>query len=162
MKSNSLFIMAAAATALLMSSCAGGGSNNGEGAGVASSAKSPKYIFYFIGDGMSTPQINMAEKAVSEEGFLEIFNRQTAGRYNLQPGKLNVRQFTAAGLANTHAQNRFITCSAAAATALATGNKTDINRVSVNPDASAPYRTIAEMAHDKGMKVGIITYNNRF
>ncbi len=157
MKSNSLFLTVAAATALLLASCAGGGNNGGNGNTAATSAKSPKYIFYFIGDGMSTPQINMAEKAVSEEGFLEFFNQKTAGKYNLQPGKLNVRQFTAAGLANTHAQNRFITCSAAAATALATGNKTDINRISVTPDASAPYRTIAEMAHDKGMKVGIIT-----
>ena len=156
MKKNLLSI-AAVSAALLLVSCTGNNGGNNTSGNAPQGGKAPKYIFYFIGDGMSTPQINMAEKAVSEEGFLEIFNRQTAGRYNLQPGTLNVRRFTAAGLANTHAQNRFITCSAAAATALATGNKTDINRVSVTPDASAPYRTIAEMAHDKGMKVGIIT-----
>ena len=119
--------------------------------------KTPKYIFYFVGDGMSTPQINMAEKAVSEDGFLDIFNTQTCGIYNLKPGKLNLRNFTAAGMANTHAENRYITCSAAAATALSTGNKTTINTISMNGPRTEKLTSVAEMAKAAGKKVGVIT-----
>ncbi|MCQ2973938.1 MAG: alkaline phosphatase [Bacteroidales bacterium] len=154
-KSFALSTMALATTILFSSSCANAQKKNANQSSI--SQKAPKYIFYFIGDGMSSPQINMAEKAVTEEGFLDIFNSLTANKYNLQPGKLNVRQFTAAGMANTNARNRYITCSAAAATALATGNKTDINRVSMNGEATAPFKTVAEMARDNGMKVGIIS-----
>ena len=39
--------------------------------------KQPKYIFYFIGDGMSQPQITMAEKAINDKDFLAQFNTQT-------------------------------------------------------------------------------------
>ena len=121
------------------------------------SGKSPKYIFYFIGDGMSQPQITMAEKAINEPEFLSQFNKQTCNIYNMKPGKLNLRQFTNTGMATTNAENRFITCSAAAATALSTGHKTTINTISMNGDRTENLKSVAEMARDKGMKVGVIT-----
>lgn len=120
--------------------------------------KKAKYIFYFIGDGMSQPQITMAEKAINEPEFLQQFNTQTCNIYNIGEGyKLNVKKFQNAGMATTNAENRFITCSAAAATALATGHKTTINTISKNGERTENLKTIAEMAHDAGMKVGIIS-----
>jgi alkaline phosphatase len=31
--------------------------------------KTPKYIFYFIGDGMAQVQVNLAEAALNDPGF---------------------------------------------------------------------------------------------
>lgn len=157
MKSGILSKLALCIVALL-TSCSGTVSNDNQAQkNGAKNGKAPKYIFYFVGDGMSTPQINMAEKAVSEEGFLEVFNTQTCGIYNLKPGRLNLRNFTAAGMANTHAENRYITCSAAAATALSTGSKTTINTISMNGDRTQKLTSVAEMAKAAGKKVGVIT-----
>jgi alkaline phosphatase len=70
---------------------------------------------------------------------------------------LNFRRFPATGLVSTYATNRFITGSAAAGTALATGEKTDINRISRDTSGAIPLESIAEKAKAKGMKVGIIS-----
>lgn len=112
--------------------------------------KSPKYIFYLIGDGMASPQINMAEAAL-------LAAQTPADKDSIGIAHLNLRRLNAAGMANTHAQNRYITGSAAAATALATGHKTSINTIGMNPAKETPYTSIAEMAKKKGMKVGIVT-----
>lgn len=121
--------------------------------------KQPKYIFYFIGDGMSQPQITMAEKALNEPEFYSVFQEQTCGIYSdyKQGGKLNLKRFPNMGMATTNAENRFITCSAAAATALATGHKTTINTISKNGERTENLKTVAEMARDCGMKVGVIS-----
>lgn len=120
--------------------------------------KKPKYIFYFVGDGMSQPQISMAEKAINTPQFVEQFNRQTCGIYDVHEGQqLFLRQFTGMGMATTNAENRYITCSAAAATALATGHKTTINTISKNGNRTENLKSVAEMARDNGFKVGVIS-----
>ena len=149
--------MVLGAALLLCAACGGTSTNNAQSNGAAANGKAPKYIFYFVGDGMSQPQITMAEKAISEPGFREQFNKQTCGIYNHDGSALNLRQFPSVGLATTNAENRFITCSAAAATALATGNKTTINTISMNGDRTANLETIAEKAKKAGMKVGVVT-----
>ena len=116
--------------------------------------KTPKYVFFFIGDGMSTPQINVTEAALNDQEFT-LKSASVSG--NVGIGELNIRKFAIAGMQTTHALDRYITCSAAAATALATGNKTTINTISMNGDRTADYTTMAEMAKRKGMKVGIIS-----
>lgn len=76
----------------------------------------------------------------------------------LQTNKnLQLTQLPVCGMATTQAYNRYITGSAAAGTALATGFKTSIGTISKAPDHSGNYETIAEMAKSKGMKVGIIS-----
>ncbi len=113
--------------------------------------KKAKYVFYFIGDGMSATQLNLAEAAINYESF-------SSDQNGVAIGKLNIRKFPVTGLINTHAANRYITCSAAAATALATGNKTNIDFISVSAeDGTTPLPTIAERAKQSGMKVGIVT-----
>lgn len=154
---NRFLSIATLALTVLLASCGGTSTNNLQSNGSASNAKPPKYIFYFVGDGMSQPQITMAEKAISEPGFRNQFNKQTCGIYNHDGSALNLRKFQSVGLATTNAENRFITCSAAAATALATGNKTTINTISMNGDRTANLETIAEKAKKAGMKVGIVT-----
>ncbi|MBU2511063.1 alkaline phosphatase [bacterium] len=95
-----------------------------------------KYVFLFIGDGMGIPQ--------------------RAATNNYMGRKLLMDEFPIQGITTTYANDRFITGSAASATALATGFKTNINYVGVDPDFR-PVKTIAEEAKELGMKVGIIS-----
>jgi len=108
-------------------------------------AQQAKYVFYFIGDGMGPAHVALTEAylAASEDkiGF----------------EKLSFTDFPATGYATTYAQNRLITGSAAAGTALACGQKTTINTISMNGDRTKPLKTIAEEAHDNSFKVGIIS-----
>ncbi|MBG0776138.1 MAG: alkaline phosphatase [Desulfovibrionaceae bacterium] len=101
-----------------------------------SAAQAAKYVFYFIGDGMGIPQ------RTATEAF--------GGR------RLTMDSFPAQGMTTTRANDRFITGSAAAATALACGQKTNINYIGVDPDYR-PVKSVAEMARDKGWKVGIVS-----
>lgn len=104
-----------------------------------------KYVFYFIGDGMGLSQTYLTELYL---GALEGKN---------QPGKLEMNKFPVTGFFTTYAHNRLITCSAAAGTALATGEKTSINTIGMNADRTRKFKSIAEQAHDNGFAVGIVT-----
>ena len=103
---------------------------------VLSGAQTPKYIFLFIGDGMGFPQKTAAAQYIE--------------------GPLTVDGFPFQGVTMTPAANRFITGSAAAATAMACGKKTDIGRIAMDVEMK-PLKTIAEMAKENGMKVGIVS-----
>lgn len=116
--------------------------------------KEAKYIFYFIGDGMAAPQILLGEAALAVPAFKENYYQQTNSKAPIN--KLRLREMPIAGMANTNAENRYITGSAAAATALATGHKTYIDHISVTSKGEK-LRTMAEMAKDKGMKVGVVS-----
>jgi alkaline phosphatase len=90
----------------------------------------------FIGDGMGIPQRTAAEQYVGK--------------------KLTIDSFSKHGITTTFAANRFITGSAASATALASGQKTNIGMIGMAPDMRK-VKTMAEMAKEKGMKVGIVS-----
>ncbi|MBI9063839.1 MAG: alkaline phosphatase [Marinilabiliaceae bacterium] len=107
--------------------------------------KEPKYVFLFIGDGFGLSQANAAEAFLSSEDK------------NVGIKKLNLSKFPAQGFYTTHAHNRYITGSAAAGTALATGHKTSISTISMCPSKQKPLKTVAELAKEKGMKVGVIS-----
>jgi len=103
-----------------------------------------KYVFLFIGDGMGLAQVTATEAylaAVNDEGF----------------NHFEFAKFPHAGISTTHAETRFITGSAAAGTALATGEKTAIGRISMDVNADSALATIAESAKNQGMKVGILS-----
>ncbi len=113
--------------------------------------RQPKYVFYFIGDGMAAPQIH------ATEAYLGSFAGNDAGSAGVKIERLAMSGFPVQGIQSTYAKNRFITGSAAAATALACGIKTNIGVLSMDPDAKTSYTTLAESAKAKGMKVGIVT-----
>ncbi len=104
-----------------------------------------KYVFLFIGDGMGIAQVNLTQ------GYLAALE----GRIGFE--QLNFTRFPQAGLVSTYANNQLITCSAAAGTALATGHKTNIGRISMDTSGTVPYETIATKAKKNGFKVGIVT-----
>jgi len=112
---------------------------------VSSTAQKAKYVFFFIGDGMGLAA------ASATQAYMAAIN-DTSGFNNL-----SFTSFPAIGLVTTYAGNRFITCSAAAGTALATGHKTSINTISMDAEHKNKLVTIAEKSRDHGFKVAIIS-----
>lgn len=115
--------------------------------------KTPKYVFFFIGDGMSNTQINVTEAALNDVNF----KLKSSSLKSVGIGALNIRKFPVVGMATTHAQDQYITDSAAAGTALASGSKTTVNTIGKNGDRTQNLKNMAEMAKEKGMKIGIVS-----
>jgi len=109
----------------------------------AAFAAAPKYVFYFIGDGMGPVQRQAAQ----------YFHKIETGNPD---ARLLMNSFPISALVTTHSANTLITDSAAGGTALATGFKTTNDMVSKLPDGT-DVKTIAEAARDAGYAVGIAT-----
>lgn len=97
-----------------------------------------KNLIFMIGDGMGLSQITAARLSAQSENEPFIFD-----------------QFPVVGLVHTQSSDDLVTDSAAAATALATGQKTMNGRISQDPDG-APLRTIIEACRDRGLATGLI------
>lgn len=82
-----------------------------------------KYIFLFIGDGMSTSHV------AATESYLSYKEGKLGGE------QLIMTQFPCYGMASTHSANRNVTCSSAAGTAIACGVKTNNGLVGVDKDS---------------------------
>lgn len=111
-------------------------------ASLACGAQAPKYVFYYIGDGMGLAPVVAAQ----------TYNRTVLK--NDQP--LLMMQFPYAGYALTYSASSDVTDSAAAGTALATGHKTRNGMVAVTPD-TVPVNSIAYDLKQKGYGIGIVT-----
>lgn len=107
-------------------------------------AKAPKYVFYFIGDGMGLNQVVATE----------YYMRSCKGELGITP--LGFAQFPYTGIATSYSGDSDVTDSAAGGTALASGKKTYNGAIGVDMEGN-PVTSIAEMAHQKGVKVGIAT-----
>lgn len=105
-------------------------------------AKKPKYIFYFIGDGMGMSPVLCAE----------TYNRTVL--HNTQP--LLMLQFPVVSMATTYSASNTITDSAAAGTALATGHKTNNGMLGQTPDNQS-VQSIATELKENGYGVAIAT-----
>ncbi len=146
-----LIILSIAILAISCGSTTSSDNSRGEAQGTALEAK---YIFYFIGDGMAAPQVALAQAALSVPQFRENYAAIT-GDEALRDS-LHINGLKYVGLATSSAANRYITDSAAAGTALATGHKTDVGVISQTADGEKLI-TIAESAKQSGMKVGIVS-----
>ena len=105
----------------------------------------PKYVFYFIGDGMGVNQVNAAE----------TFGAAIEGTIGIKP--LTFPSFPHVALVNTQSASHGITDSAAGGTALATGRKTYNNAIGVLTDSITPVTSVAVWAKEAGAAVGIAT-----
>lgn len=109
---------------------------------VSAMAKSPKYIFYFIGDGMGHGHVNATQNYLRD--------------VHSPDSMLTMLEFPTAGMVLTYSASSPITDSAAAGTALATGVKTKNGMLGVTPDTVA-VSSIAEDLKALGYGVGIVT-----
>lgn len=98
----------------------------------------PRRVILLIGDGMSVNHVALAR------------NRAVG-----PAGRLYMEQMPVLGLVRTHAANQLVTDSAAAATALACGVKTDNGRIGTTPDGVA-WQSILKKAQDKGFRTALV------
>ena len=129
-------------------------------------AVAPKYVFLFIGDGMSYPQIQSTADylgALDDEDYWQAQPSldDNQGAILDGPSYLNFMNFEAAGSAVTYDSNSFAPDSASTATSIATGYKTYSGSINVDETGTIEYETIAEKLHSqKGYSVGVITSVN--
>lgn len=97
-------------------------------------AKKPKNVILLIGDGMGINAVTTSELYLSNSQF---------------------RRFTKTGLVITSSADTIITDSGAGATALATGERTKNETISVDVNGK-PMPTILEFAKSKGLSTGVI------
>ena len=107
-------------------------------------AGKPKYVFYFIGDGMGTNQVLMTE----------YYLAALKGEMGISP--LCFTLFPVATVATHHSANRNVTDSAASGSALATGVKTNNGVISLDVEGN-PVKTLAETARDAGKEIAVVT-----
>jgi alkaline phosphatase len=119
------------------------GSDNG----AVYTGKVPKYVFVFIGDGMSYGQVSSAE--------MFLGNKAMPGK--VTPKQLNFTQFPAHGTLATQDSTSFIPDSASTATSLASGYKTLSGVINMDETKTIEYNPITEDLKAKGCKIGIIT-----
>lgn len=102
----------------------------------------PKYVFYFIGDGM---------------GFNHVLNTQLYLTDVLgSQDSLMLYKMPVMSAQRTHSFSSRVTDSAAAGTALATGHKTRNGMLGMGPDTVA-VKSIAEVLFSRGWGVGLVT-----
>ncbi|TCS40403.1 alkaline phosphatase [Reinekea marinisedimentorum] len=106
-------------------------------------ADAPKYVFYMIGDGLSSAQRQVAEYYAQ-------------GQQNNPDYHLAINTLPVTGIITTQSSNSLVTDSAAAGTALATGMKTDNGVISLTPDGKE-LSTLLEGAEKQGKATGLIT-----
>ncbi len=121
--------------------------------------KAPKYVFMFIGDGMSAVQVNSAQ----------IYGG-TNKPNQMALDEMNFQDFEAVGYQTTQDATSFAPDSASTATSLSSGFKTWSGTLGLKPvgdqsgnktenvDQTSVPKTIAErLKAEKGMKIGIIS-----
>lgn len=108
-------------------------------------AQTPKYIFLFIGDGMGFNHVEATQI------YAEKVGTDTGERSLLFP------TFPVMTQVCTRSASHLITCSSAAATALATGEKTTNYVIGMDAEKKHGLKSLARQLKDKGYKIGIIT-----
>ena len=124
-------------------------------ASTVANGKTPKYVFLFIGDGMSYPQIQLTNYYLSS---LKDTNNNDIVESQKNLGFLN---FPVAGSAQTYDSSSFCPDSASTATSISTGHKTYSGTINMNEAKTVEYETIAEKLKDQlGYKIGVVTSVN--
>lgn len=127
-------------------------------------AGAPKYVFLFIGDGMSYPQVQLTNYFLSA-------SQADAGKTVAVDGEektilqsknhLAMMDFPVAGSAQTFDSTSFAPDSASTATSIATGKKTWSGSINVSEDFTQTYETIAEkLKAQKDYKIGVLSTVN--
>lgn len=111
----------------------------------------PKYVFLFIGDGMSFPQI----QATSD------FLGTTENDGEITSKALSFSDFPVVGTAQTYDSTSFAPDSASTATSISTGNKTYSGTINMDTTMTKKFETISEkLKKQKDYKIGVVSTVN--
>lgn len=120
--------------------------------------KTPKYIFMFIGDGMSFPQVTSLGiyNGTVKNDFVGTQEEPTISN---QPKFLDASfvDFPVIGAATTYDASKFVTDSASAATALASGVKTVHGALGMTADLKEVKSIATLLKEQLGYNVGILS-----
>lgn len=117
--------------------------------------KSPKYVFLFIGDGMTYSQFQLTSS------YLGANEDQNNDQILDGTVPLNFMQFDHMGSVTTYDSSSFCPDSASTATSIASGYKTYSGVINMDETKTKSYTTIAEQIRDNTkMKVGVISSVN--
>ncbi len=108
----------------------------------AGKAEAPRYVFYYIGDGMGMGPVMAAQN----------YYRMVLGAEE----PLTMMQLPVLGWCQTWSASSTTTDSAAAGTAIATGSKTRNGMLGMDADTTA-VTSIATRLHEQGWGVGLVT-----
>jgi alkaline phosphatase len=114
----------------------------------------PKYVFFFLGDGMANSQIQAAE------AYLTTLNGGSAKLAEdlLKPAnRLTMSKLPVQGMQTTYDAFALMTDSASSGTAFACGIKTVSGTVGMDATKTNSVKSVAQLAHEQGRKVGIIS-----
>lgn len=114
--------------------------------GIAEAQNTAKYVFLFIGDGMSLPLVHATQM------YLHALKSDAPGAE-----QLSFTTFPVVGLTSTYDAGRYITDSASAITAIMSGQKTLDGVLNMDPTLTKTFKTFAEEAKEKGMKIGVLS-----
>ena len=109
-----------------------------------SSQPEAKYVFYFIGDGMGLNQVISTEMYNEAKGL------------SPEEANLSFTDFPVQGCMTSHSGTSYVTDSAAAGTALATGAKARNDQVGLDVNEK-PLASLADIAKENGYKVAIVS-----
>ncbi|ONI39448.1 alkaline phosphatase [Candidatus Epulonipiscium fishelsonii] len=109
--------------------------------------ETPKYIFAFIGDGMSHVQINSAQ----------VYNGTRDHKDEVALTELNFTKFPTLGNMYTQDATSFDPDSASTATSMLTGEKTHSGVIGLGIDKTTVLKTLPEMLKEDGYKIGVVS-----
>ena len=109
-----------------------------------SSQPEAKYVFYFIGDGMGLNQVIGTEMYNEAKGL------------SPEEANLSFTDFPVQGCMTSHSGTSYVTDSAAAGTALATGAKARNDQVGLDVNEK-PLASLADIARENGYKVAVVS-----
>lgn len=115
----------------------------------AEDAKEAKYVFFFVGDGMGSPQITATRY------FLGTVNNPDAPFP--VPEELSFTTFKSGGLMTTYDSTSFCPDSASTASSMASGEKTLSGVINYDVNKERQFKPITEYAKAAGKKIGIIS-----
>lgn len=113
---------------------------------ITDSGKTAKYVFFFIGDGMSYNQMHSVQVYHGNNKVTEV-----------APAKMAFPQFPASGVQYVHDATSFAPDSASSGTSLATGIKTLSGVLAMGIDKVTAPENISSKVIKKGMKVGVVS-----
>ncbi len=120
----------------------------------AAYAAAPKYVFFFLGDGMSSSQIQATEAYLTE---LHGGDAKEAEDLQESQNRLNMSKMPVAGMQTTYDAHALMTDSASSATAFACGIKTLSGVIGMDDAKTTRYKSVAQLAKERGKKVGVVS-----
>eukprot|EP00825_Cyclidium_porcatum_P015723 TRINITY_DN19009_c0_g1_i1.p1 TRINITY_DN19009_c0_g1~~TRINITY_DN19009_c0_g1_i1.p1 ORF type:complete len:567 (-),score=85.38 TRINITY_DN19009_c0_g1_i1:511-2211(-) len=120
----------------------------------AALADTPKYVFFFVGDGMSSSQIQATEAYLTTKNGGKSTD---AADLLKNENRLNMSKLPVLGMQTTYDAHALMTDSASAGTAFACGVKTNSGVIGMDETKTISYKSIAELAAEKGKRIGVIS-----